>query len=154
MSKSFPFGAGAPLRAPLLLLMLTVILLGACSQQHPQQAGKPVPSPQTLPPISAIPENPATAASEGEAQSAKPSHAGDARTYSGTGVVTVVNRKEGWVEINHREIKGLMPAMQMAWYVKRVSVIGSTKVGDTVDFEIEYLRGSEVITKLEKVQSR
>ena len=76
------------------------------------------------------------------------------RTYSGTGVVTVVNGKEGWVEINHDEIKGLMPPMQMAWFVKKVSLIGSIKVGDLVSFEIEDTKGSQVLTKLEKVQSR
>ena len=40
--------------------------------------------------------------------------------------------------------------MQMAWYVKKVSLIVSIKVGDTVNFEIEDTRGSEVLTKLER----
>lgn len=87
-------------------------------------------------------------------QPPKASQAGDVKTFSGTGVVTSVNRKEGWVEISHGEIKGAMPPMQMAWYVKNISLIGSIKVGDTVSFEIENTRGSPVLTKLEKVQDR
>lgn len=150
MSKSFHFCAGVAL-LPTLLLTLTVSLLGACSQR---QAGIPVPNPQTSPPaISPVPENPATAANQDVVQPPKSSKAGGVRKYSGTGVITVVNRKEGWVEINHCEIKGLMPAMQMAWFVKKVSLMGSIKVGDRVDFEIEYNRGNEVLTKLQKVQS-
>jgi Cu/Ag efflux protein CusF len=151
LSKSFPFGAGAALLPP--LLTLTVISLAACIRQ-PQQTEKPLSTPQTSPSAtSAVPENPATADNQGVAQPPKQSQSG-VGTYSGTGVITLVNRKEGWVEINHGEIKGLMPAMQMAWFVKTVSLIGSIKVGDTVDFEIEYNRGREVLTKIEKVQSR
>jgi len=151
LSKSFPFGSGAALLAP-LLLMLTISLLGACSQQ--QQAGEAAQTPQTSPSPLAVPENPGTAPNQGVVQPPKPSQAGEVRTYSGTGVVTVVNHKEGWVEINHGEIKGLMPAMQMAWFAKKVSLIGSIKVGDAVNFEIEDTNGTQVLTKLEKVQSR
>jgi Cu/Ag efflux protein CusF len=152
LSKSFHFSAGAAILPP-VLLTLTVILLGACSQQ--EQAGKPVPTPQASPPAtSPAPENPATAATQGVVQPPVPLQTGDVRTYSGSGVVTIVNSKEGWVEINHGEIKGLMPAMQMSWFVKNISLLGSIKVGDTVNFEIEYSSGNEALTKLEKVQSR
>jgi len=29
--------------------------------------------------------------------------------YPGTGTIILINRKEGWIEIKHEEIKGLMP---------------------------------------------
>jgi Cu/Ag efflux protein CusF len=151
LTKSFHFGARAALPHALLFLSLIVTLLSACSKQQPQQAGEPAPSPQTSPPTAAVPQNPVTTPALG--QPPNPSHEG-VRTFSGTGLVTVVNRKEGWVEINHQEIKGLMPAMQMAWYVKKASVIGSIKVGDKVDFEIEDNKGSEVLTKIKKAQAR
>src|SRR5262244_298418 len=40
------------------------------------------------------------------------------KPYPGTGVVVTINREEAWIEINHEEIKGLMPAMQMEFNVK------------------------------------
>jgi Cu/Ag efflux protein CusF len=84
---------------------------------------------------------------ESQAKSPQPTAA---KTYYGTGVVNLINLKEGWVEINHEEIKGLMPAMQMEWSVKDRALLNSIRVGDKVNFAVEDNHGSEVITELEK----
>jgi Cu/Ag efflux protein CusF len=70
--------------------------------------------------------------------------------YPGTGIVTIVNRKEGWVEINHEEIKGLMPAMQMEWPVKNRSMLKSIRVGDKVNFAVVETGKGEILTELKK----
>jgi Cu/Ag efflux protein CusF len=46
------------------------------------------------------------------------------KPYPGTGVVGTINRTEGWIEINHEEIKDLMPAMQMEFNVKDKTLLG------------------------------
>ena len=56
--------------------------------------------------------------------------------YPGTGVIVTINRDEGWIEINHEEIKNLMPAMQMEFNVKDKSLLDQVKVGQRVDFTI------------------
>jgi Cu/Ag efflux protein CusF len=73
------------------------------------------------------------------------------KSYSGTGVVRLINLKEGWLEIDHEEIKGFMSAMQMEWSVKDKSMLKRVRVGDKVNFTVEDNNGSEVITELRKV---
>jgi Cu/Ag efflux protein CusF len=72
------------------------------------------------------------------------------RSYSGVGVVRLINLKEGWLEIDHEEIKGLMAAMQMEWSVKDKAMLKRVSVGDKVNFTVEDNNGSEVITELKK----
>jgi Cu/Ag efflux protein CusF len=72
------------------------------------------------------------------------------KPYPGTGVIMIINRKEGWVEINHEEIKGLMPAMQMEFWLKDRSLVDNVNVGDRVDFTIVETRKGEYLTKLKK----
>jgi Cu(I)/Ag(I) efflux system protein CusF len=75
------------------------------------------------------------------------------KSYSGTGVVRLINLKEGWLEIDHEEIKGFMAAMQMEWSVKDRAMLKRVRVGDKVNFTLEDNNGSEVITELKKVQT-
>jgi Cu/Ag efflux protein CusF len=70
--------------------------------------------------------------------------------YEGTGVVTLINLKEGWIEIRHEEIKGLMAAMEMEWWVTDRSLLKSVRVGDRVDFTVVETGKGEFITKLKK----
>ena len=69
------------------------------------------------------------------------------KPYPGTGVVASINKPEGWIEINHEDIKDLMPAMQMEFNVKDKSLLDKVSAGDRVDFTIvetdkgEYLTG-------------
>ena len=70
--------------------------------------------------------------------------------YPGTGVVKLINLKEGWIEIQHEEIKGLMPAMEMEWWVKDRSLLKSVSVGDTVDFTVVETGKGEFVTSLKR----
>ena len=72
------------------------------------------------------------------------------KPYPGTGVIRIINRKEGWVEIKHEEIKGLMPAMQMEFWLKNRSLVDKVSVGDRVDFTIVETHKGEYLTKLKK----
>ena len=107
-------------RKPILLSVLLLILFSSCQKQSTeskpasQPAGKPASAtgpPGFPPPVLNKP-------------------------YPGTGVVATINRDEGWIEINHEEIKGLMPAMQMEFNVKDKSLLDRVKVGERVDFTI------------------
>ena len=70
--------------------------------------------------------------------------------YQGTGVVKLINLKEGWIEIEHEEIKGLMPAMTMEWWITNRSLMKSVRVGDKVDFTVVETGKGEFITRLKK----
>ena len=72
------------------------------------------------------------------------------KPYPGTGVVVLINLKEGWLEINHEEIKDLMPPMQMEWSVKDKSLLKAVRVGDRVDFTVVETGSGEVITELKR----
>ncbi len=72
------------------------------------------------------------------------------KPYFGTGVITIINRNEGWVEIKHEEIKGLMPAMTMEFWVKTRSLLNEVQVGDRVDFTVVETGKGEFITELKK----
>lgn len=70
--------------------------------------------------------------------------------YQGTGVVTLINVQEGWIEIKQEEIKGLMPAMEMEWWVANKSLLKAVRVGDSVDFTVVETGNGEFITSLKK----
>jgi Cu/Ag efflux protein CusF len=150
MLKSSPSRPGL---LPWLLIMLPAVLSAACGEQPPagNSGGPPLqagaaagPSPipwKTIEPPRQVFFN--------ESPS-KPPKPAAVRTYAGTGVVTKVDHKTGSVEINHEEIKGLMPPMIMEWYVKNRSLLKAARVGDKVDFSVEDRNGSEVISALKK----
>lgn len=72
------------------------------------------------------------------------------KTGSGKGVVTKINTELGSVELNHEEIKGMMPAMQMEFYVSDKKMLDGLKIGDKVDFVLEDNAGAEQITSIVK----
>ena len=72
--------------------------------------------------------------------------------YDGKGVVTKINLKIVSVELDHEEIKNLMPAMRMEFYVTKKSELEALKLGDTVDFVVEYKDGQEKIISIKKAQ--
>ncbi len=72
--------------------------------------------------------------------------------FNGTGRVTKIDLKLGSVELDHNEIVGLMPAMRMEFYVKDKTLLSDLKVGDNVDFVVEYKQGTEIITNIKKHQ--
>lgn len=71
---------------------------------------------------------------------------------NGKGVVTKINLELGSVEIDHEEIKDVMPAMKMEFYVKEKSELEVLKVGDKVDFVLEENFGQEKLVSIKKVK--
>ncbi len=74
------------------------------------------------------------------------------RPYPGTGTIILINRDEGWIEIKHEEIKGLMPAMTMEFWLKTKSLVDNVRVGDRVDFTIVEESHGEYITEIKKAR--
>ena len=62
----------------------------------------------------------------------------------------LINRKEGWIEINHEPIPGLMPAMEMEWFVQKKSLLDHVAVGDKVNFTIVDTGKAQIITELKR----
>ena len=76
------------------------------------------------------------------------------KPYPGIGIVTLINKKEGWIEINHEEIVDLMPPMVMEWHVKDPALLNRVKVGDKVNFVVVETGTGEIITDLSKIQEQ
>jgi Cu/Ag efflux protein CusF len=72
--------------------------------------------------------------------------------YNGKGVVTKLNVEQGSIELNHEEIKGMMPAMQMEFFVSDKKILDGLKVGDNVDFVLRYKNPTETIVSIKKAQ--
>jgi Cu/Ag efflux protein CusF len=112
---------------------------GASAQPTPQAAASPIPWGTIQPP-----------AQTSVAPGATPQPRLPVRTFRGRGVVRLINLEEGWFEIDHEDIEGLMPAMQMEWSVRDKSLLKSVSVGDRVEFTLEDDNGNEVVTELKK----
>jgi len=72
--------------------------------------------------------------------------------YKGKGKITKINLGAPSVELDHEDIPGLMPAMLMEFYVTDKSLLNNIKVGDRVDFQLEYKGGMEKIIAVEKAK--
>jgi Cu/Ag efflux protein CusF len=70
--------------------------------------------------------------------------------YPAKGVVTQVNMEAGWVEIDHEDIKDLMPPMKMMFNVTDTSILKGISAGDKVDFILEYRHPTEVVKSIKK----
>ncbi len=57
--------------------------------------------------------------------------------YRGLGVVTAINPETGSLTINHQNIEGLMPAMEMLFRVDPRSLSDRVRPGDEVEFQVE-----------------
>ena len=115
-----------------LLVVLVTMLLSGC-QKAPQQAKPAAPTPGKPTTLTGPPGFPPPVVN---------------KPYPGTGVVVTINRDEGWIEINHQEIKDLMPAMQMEFNVQDKSLLDRAKVGDRVDFAIVETEKGEYLTDI------
>jgi|ERR1043166_3947534 len=113
----------------LLLVLLPAILFGSCQKQNTA---------------------PETASSTPKAPTGPPGYppAVMGKSYPGTGVIVTINRDEGWIEINHEEIRELMPAMQMEFNVKDKSLLDKVKVGQRVDFTIVETKEEEYLADI------
>ncbi len=74
------------------------------------------------------------------------------KTGRGTGLVTKINLEIGSVELKHEEIKGMMPAMQMEFYVGEKKELEPLKIGDHVVFTLEDNQGAERIINISKTE--
>jgi Cu/Ag efflux protein CusF len=72
-------------------------------------------------------------------------------SYQGLGVVTSTNAQRPSIEIDHQDIKGLMPAMTMEFFVKDKSLLSGIKPGDKIEFTIENGIGGLKITAIQKL---
>ena len=70
--------------------------------------------------------------------------------YNGKGVVTKINLELGSVEMDHEEIKGVMPPMRMEFYVSDKKILDGLKVGDKVDFVLRYKDHTETVVQIKK----
>jgi Cu/Ag efflux protein CusF len=82
------------------------------------------------------------------AASATPAATVETKTYHGVGVVKAIHPKDLVIEIDHEAIPDLMPAMQMAFYVKDKSVLQGVKLEDRIEFTLENGVGGLKITEI------
>jgi len=72
--------------------------------------------------------------------------------YDARGEVTKINSELGSIELKHENIEGLMPPMQMEFFVRNKELLKGLEIGDQVDFTIEYKHPQEIITRIKKAQ--
>lgn len=72
--------------------------------------------------------------------------------HPGQGVVTKIDTKLGSVELKHGDIPGVMPAMQMEFFVSDKKILDGLKVGDNVDFVLRYKHPTETIVQITKAK--
>ena len=79
-----------------------------------------------------------------------PAAAGETRSYPGVGIVKAINPKAPSIEIDHGDIEGLMPAMQMEFEVSDAALLNGLQVNDQIDFTIEDRTGIMKVTAIKK----
>lgn len=81
-----------------------------------------------------------------------PAAAVQTNTYHGAGVVKAVftNPKAPAIEIDHGDIDGLMPAMQMEFPVTDPKLLNGIAVNDQIDFTIEAAAGQMKVSDIKK----
>ena len=79
-----------------------------------------------------------------------PAAAVQEHAYQGVGVVKAINPKLPAIEIDHEDIVGLMPAMQMEFPVTEVSLLNGIAVNDRIDFTIVDNKGDMKVTAIKK----
>ena len=66
-----------------------------------------------------------------------PAAAVQSNQYKAEGVVKAINLKGSAIEIDHGDIEGLMPAMQMEFPVTDANLLNGLAVNDRIDFTVE-----------------
>ena len=122
----------------LLILLPAALALSCRPQPQPSKTVAPTPTPQPAVQMNNPPGFPPTVLG---------------KPYPGTGVVTIINQKEGWVEIEHEEIKDLMPAMTMEFWIRNPSIMKGIRVADKVDFVVVEDSKGQYLTELKRVAS-
>ncbi len=70
--------------------------------------------------------------------------------HRGVGIVDSLDRERATVQLDHEDIKDVMPAMNMPYAVKDKSVLDSIAPGDKVDFWLESTPGGLIVVRIEK----
>ena len=70
--------------------------------------------------------------------------------YKGVGVVKNISLKPPAIEIDHGDIEGLMPAMQMEFPVTDPSLLNGIAVNDRIDFTVENGPSEMKVTAIKK----
>lgn len=109
-----------------IILVATLILLSACGAPSTNKQSAPTPT--------------------------GPAAAVQANSYQGVGVVKHVypNPKAPAIEIDHGDINGLMPAMQMEFPVTDPHLLDGIAVNDRIDFTIEAAAGQMKVSAIKK----
>jgi len=80
-----------------------------------------------------------------------PAAATQTTTHHAVGTVKALDVKVPSIEIDHGDVEGLMPAMQMEFSVKNATLLSGISVGDRVDFEITNSVGGLQVTGIKKL---
>lgn len=70
--------------------------------------------------------------------------------YKATGVVKALNPKGPAIEIDHGDVEGLMPAMQMEFAVPDAKLLNGLAINDRVDFTIENATDGMKVVAIQK----
>ena len=79
-----------------------------------------------------------------------PAAAVQSNLYQGVGVVKRINLKAPAVEIDHQDIEGLMPAMQMEFPVTDAAMLNGLAVNDHIEFTIDNTANQMKVTAIKK----
>ena len=109
-----------PIRFWLSVLLLTPLTLSCQFRPQPENSSSPTPT--------------STPAAQSQPPGFPQTVIG--KEYPGKGIVKEINLKEKWLTIDHEEIKDLMPAMIMEFWVRDPSLLTRIRVGDKVDFVV------------------
>ena len=114
------------LTSRVIIVLATLIVLSACGAPPTNKQSAPTPS--------------------------GPAAAVQTNSYHGAGVVKHVytNPKAPAIEIDHGDIDGLMPAMQMEFPVTDPKLLNGIAVNDHIDFTIEAAAGQLKVSAIKK----
>lgn len=129
------------MRRNILLVLAFCFAVSACQQTISETKNQTV---KTSPTVSVSPINSSIPVSMPDATKIK--------IAKGKGIVTKINLELGSVELDHEEIKDVMAAMKMEFYVKEKSELEVLKVGDKVDFVLEENFGQEKLVSIKKAK--
>jgi Cu/Ag efflux protein CusF len=79
-----------------------------------------------------------------------PASAVTSKGYPAVGVVKAINAAAPAIEIDHEDIEGLMPAMQMEFDVSDAALLKGIAVNDRIDFTVEDRAGVMRVTAIKK----
>ena len=74
----------------------------------------------------------------------------DGKIYYGVGVVEEIHKDQARIQINHEDIKDLMPAMSMPYTVKDTALLDTVATGDRVEFSLVSTANGFVLIEMKK----